>query len=229
MTHIKAFWLLGATVLLLSAIPASAQTNSGTLEKVTFILYVLDEDAAKPQWVEYDRYPTKGQAVAAARIARGTGLRAEIRERKVKVAAPKTYVLWIRDPSGQDKNWKNGGRFQSQGEAVAAERQARQSGLLTSIGESQGGRTVLPPIMAAPKKRVKLYQVVVAYPQILDGKKDPGDPWQVVYETYDPGQANDYAIRLRSQTTTATVRVASKEVLVDEDAYRRSFPASPQR
>jgi hypothetical protein len=55
----------------------------------------------------------------------------------------------------------------------------------------------------------------------------------VVFETFDAGVANDEAIRIRTRLNSGfgretPVRVASKEVLVDEDTYRRGLPSYPR-
>jgi hypothetical protein len=195
----------------------------------------MDQDDDRPHWAEHSTYPTEGQAMVAARSLQSGGYRTRIRTVRTPVASPKTYVLWVRDPEAQVKNWKDGGRFDTEGEAVAAERAARQAGLEVYIAESQNGRTGLPPIQVpSPKKRALLYQVMVfRYRNLSEGD------WEVVYETFDPGAANERAIQIRTNqdplpaafygpghqyNPQTPVRVSSKEVMVDEATYRKSFP-----
>ena len=148
----------------------------------SYTLDIMDEDDADPHWAEHSTYPTEGQAITAARSLKAGGYRTRIRPVQKAVPVPKTYVLWVRDPEAQARNWKDGGRFDTQGEAVAAERAARQAGLESYIAESQGGLDGLPPIrVPAAKKRALLYQVLVyQYRNLSDGD------WVVVYETFDP-------------------------------------------
>ncbi len=148
----------------------------------SYILDIMDEDDANPHWAEHSTYPTEGQAITAARSLKAGGYRTRIRPVRKTVPVPKTYVLWVRDPESQVRNWKDGGRFDTQGEAVAAERAARQAGLESYIAQSQGGLDGLPPIsVPATRKRALLYQVLVyQYRNLSDGD------WVVVYETFDP-------------------------------------------
>lgn len=191
-----------------------------TIAKTVYVLAVRDPDAPATKWADYDTYPTEGQAVHAARAARLNGLEARVEPRMVRQPAPKSHVLWVRDPDVDVPTWKNGGRFASLGEAMAAERAAKNSGLQTSVTVSQGGWTTLPLIGELPKKKAIMYQVL---------KFDYGsNQWVTLHETLDPGEANDRAIRERSRQTgfsQSPVRVGSKEVMVDPAAYRRSLPS----